>query len=159
MGPIDVAFLPMSMPSTMTPVEVFNASLNINPHIQYIYHYEDSDTAKVSKLLREYINIVRIGKSVYSLSDQMNNTPNENVFGKQPEVVFYPNPVLDFLTIFHAKTGSQITLFDMAGRVVLQQQLPEIDKPRIDLSALKRGSYLIKYQDKGAIVSRIIQKQ
>lgn len=47
----------------------------------------------------------------------------------------------------------------MAGIVALQQQLSEIDKPRIDLSALKRGSYLLKYQDQGAIMSRIIQKQ
>jgi hypothetical protein len=57
------------------------------------------------------------------------------------------------------KPGSKITLFDMAGIVALQQQLSEIDKPRIDLSALKRGSYLLKYQDQGAIMSRIIQKQ
>jgi hypothetical protein len=93
MGLIDVAFLPMSMTSAMTHMEVFNASLNINPHIQYIYHYENSDTEKVSRLLRNYIDIVRIGKSVYTISDQMSNTPNESVFGKQPEVVFILIPL------------------------------------------------------------------
>lgn len=159
MGPIDIAFLPMNMPYTMTPVEAFNASLNINPHIQYIYHYENSDTAKVRKLLRDYIDIVRIGKSVYTESDKQDNTSNENVFGKEAEVVFYPNPVRNFLTINHVKSGSEITLYDMAGKLVFKQLMTGQGEQRVNLSVLKKGAYLMKYKDGTTLMSTSIIKE
>lgn len=159
MGPIDIAFLPMNMPYTMTPVEVFSASLNINPHIQYIYHYENSDTAKVRKLLRDYIDIVRIGKSVFSESDSKNNTPNEHVFGMGSEVAFFPNPVRNFLTIYHMKAGSQVSIYDMTGKLILKQQLSGVDQTNINLSALKKGTYLLKYKEGDIIKSVTLLKE
>jgi len=50
---IDCAFLPMNLPYTMTPEMVADAAKAFQPHILYPYHYGDTDTSKLEKLLRE----------------------------------------------------------------------------------------------------------
>jgi L-ascorbate metabolism protein UlaG (beta-lactamase superfamily) len=63
---IDIAFLPMNLPYTMTPEQAADAATRINPDILYIYHFSNSDTAYLRSLLSDYKNIeVRIGESVY----------------------------------------------------------------------------------------------
>ena len=58
---IDVAFLPMNLPYTMTPEMVADAALAIRPRILYPYHYGDSDPARLVALLRDHPEIeVRI---------------------------------------------------------------------------------------------------
>jgi L-ascorbate metabolism protein UlaG (beta-lactamase superfamily) len=48
---IDVAFLPMNLPYTMTPAMVADAALSFQPKILYPYHYGDTDPAKLVELL------------------------------------------------------------------------------------------------------------
>jgi L-ascorbate metabolism protein UlaG (beta-lactamase superfamily) len=48
---ISVAFLPMNLPYTMTPEMVAEAAKAFRPKILYPYHYGDTDTAKLVKLL------------------------------------------------------------------------------------------------------------
>ncbi len=48
---IDVAFLPMNLPYTMTPEMVADAALAFRPKILYPYHYGKTDPAELSKLL------------------------------------------------------------------------------------------------------------
>jgi len=43
-GRVDVAFLPMNLPYTMTPEMVRSAALMLNPKILYPYHFGDTDT-------------------------------------------------------------------------------------------------------------------
>ncbi len=50
---IDIAFLPMNMPYTMTPEMVANAANSFKPKILYPYHYGDTDTSKILELLKE----------------------------------------------------------------------------------------------------------
>lgn len=58
---IDIAFLPMNLPYTMTPEMTAAAARAIKPHILYPYHFGDTDTAVLSKLLEDQPNIaVRI---------------------------------------------------------------------------------------------------
>ena len=60
---IDCAFLPMNLPYTMTPEMVADAAKAFQPNILYPYHYGDTDTSKLEKLLREEKGIeVRIRK-------------------------------------------------------------------------------------------------
>jgi L-ascorbate metabolism protein UlaG (beta-lactamase superfamily) len=60
---IDVAFLPMNVPYTMTPEQVADAAKAFRPKILYPYHYGDTDTARLVRLLRENKDIeVRIRK-------------------------------------------------------------------------------------------------
>ena len=48
---IDVAFLPMNLPYTMTPEMVADAARAFKPKILYPYHYGDTDTRNLVQLL------------------------------------------------------------------------------------------------------------
>lgn len=57
---IDVAFLPMNLPYTMTPEMVADAAKAFKPKILYPYHYGDTDTSILVNLLKTTDIIVRI---------------------------------------------------------------------------------------------------
>jgi L-ascorbate metabolism protein UlaG (beta-lactamase superfamily) len=60
---IDVAFLPMNLPYTMTPEMVAQAAKMFKPKILYPYHYGQTDTSKISYLLKDTKEIeIRIRK-------------------------------------------------------------------------------------------------
>lgn len=48
---IDVAFLPMNLPYTMTPEMVADAAKAFHPKMLYPYHYDETDTSRLVKLL------------------------------------------------------------------------------------------------------------
>ncbi len=48
---IDIAFLPMNLPYTMTPEMVADAAKTFKPKILYPYHFGETDTSKVVNLL------------------------------------------------------------------------------------------------------------
>ena len=63
LGEIDIAFLPMNLPYTMTPEMVADAARMIKPQILYPYHYSNTDTSKLVELLKDDKDIeVRIRK-------------------------------------------------------------------------------------------------
>jgi len=51
LGTVDVAFLPMNLPYTMSPEMAADAARVIMPAILYPYHYGDSDTGRLVELL------------------------------------------------------------------------------------------------------------
>jgi L-ascorbate metabolism protein UlaG (beta-lactamase superfamily) len=53
LGRIDVAFLPMNLPYTMTPEMAADAARMVNPKIFYPYHFGETDTAKIVSLLKD----------------------------------------------------------------------------------------------------------
>jgi L-ascorbate metabolism protein UlaG (beta-lactamase superfamily) len=60
---IDIAFLPMNLPYTMTPEMVADAAKAFKPRILYPYHYGKTDTSKLVDLLKDTGDIeVRIRK-------------------------------------------------------------------------------------------------
>ena len=60
---IDVAFLPMNLPYTMTPKMTADAALSFMPKILYPYHYGNTDTNELVNLLKNRPEIeVRIRK-------------------------------------------------------------------------------------------------
>ena len=60
---IDVAFLPMNLPYTMSPEQVADAARAFRPKVLYPYHTGDTDTSKLVKLLKGENGIeVRIRK-------------------------------------------------------------------------------------------------
>lgn len=62
---IDVAFLPMNLPYTMTPEMVADAARDFKPAILYPYHYGDTNTKHLVELLKDDKGIdVRI-KNIY----------------------------------------------------------------------------------------------
>jgi L-ascorbate metabolism protein UlaG (beta-lactamase superfamily) len=48
---IDIAFLPMNLPYTMTPEMVADAAKAFKPRILYPYHTGDTDLSKITKLM------------------------------------------------------------------------------------------------------------
>jgi len=60
---VDVAFLPMNLPYTMSPEMVAAAARVLQPKIVYPYHYGDTDPATLVELMRDQKGIeVRIRK-------------------------------------------------------------------------------------------------
>lgn len=49
---IDIAFLPVNQPYTMTPAQAIRAAKIIRPHILYPYHYGDTDINQVKDGLK-----------------------------------------------------------------------------------------------------------
>lgn len=50
---IDIAFLPMNLPYTMTPEMAADAARSFKPKVLYPYHYGESDTRKIVQLLAD----------------------------------------------------------------------------------------------------------
>lgn len=60
---IDIAFLPMNLPFTMTPEMVAEAARSFKPEVLYPYHFGNTDTGKLVELLGDTPEIeVRIRK-------------------------------------------------------------------------------------------------
>ena len=58
---IDVAFLPMNLPYTMTPEMVADVAIATKPRILYPYHFGSTDTSQLIDLLKDHPEIeVRI---------------------------------------------------------------------------------------------------
>lgn len=55
---IDIAFLPMNLPYTMTPEMVADAALAFRPKILYPYHFGKTDPEELVKLLKDEKDIV-----------------------------------------------------------------------------------------------------
>jgi L-ascorbate metabolism protein UlaG (beta-lactamase superfamily) len=54
---IDVAFLPMNLPYTMTPEMVADVALAPQPRILYPYHFGNTDTSQLIDLLKDHPEI------------------------------------------------------------------------------------------------------
>ncbi|HTY08462.1 MAG TPA: MBL fold metallo-hydrolase [Candidatus Edwardsbacteria bacterium] len=50
---VDIAFLPMNQPYTMTPAQIVHCVEMIKPKVLYPYHYGDTDTNELVKLMRD----------------------------------------------------------------------------------------------------------
>ncbi len=60
---IDIAFLPMNLPYTMTPEMVADAAKAFRPKVLYPYHFGETDTSRIVALLKDSPDIeVRIRK-------------------------------------------------------------------------------------------------
>jgi L-ascorbate metabolism protein UlaG (beta-lactamase superfamily) len=60
---IDVAFLPMNLPYTMTPEMVADAAKAFRPKILYPYHFGETDTSRLAVLMKDSPSVeVRIRK-------------------------------------------------------------------------------------------------
>jgi L-ascorbate metabolism protein UlaG (beta-lactamase superfamily) len=60
---IDVAFLPMNLPYTMTPEMVTDAARGFKPKVLYPYHFGQTDTSELVRLLKDVNDVeLRIRK-------------------------------------------------------------------------------------------------
>lgn len=61
----------------------------------------------------------------------------------------YPNPVRDILNIQTTKTVESVVIYDVLGKVVVSTQ-PDAISPRIDMSELSSGAYMVNVTIDGA---------
>ncbi len=159
LGKIDIAFLPMNLPYTMTPTSAAAAAKIIKPDILYIYHFSNSDTASLRKLLIDQPMKVRMGKSVYYESDKRSVLSNVKDYNRSSKIEVYPNPVEEFLTVFNLNPGSAISVFNLSGKLLLKQDQNNKGDCQMDMKSLLPGLYVLKYQDKQLVSSRLIIKK
>ncbi len=53
LGKIDIAFLPMNLPYTMTPEQAADAAKMVHPKVFYPYHFGETDVTKLTDLMKE----------------------------------------------------------------------------------------------------------
>lgn len=61
----------------------------------------------------------------------------------QNNLIIYPNPVSDFLTLENTD-GSLLTIYDNMGRLVLKKELKQMGTEKLNVSFLKRGIYYLR---------------
>ncbi|MPN18904.1 hypothetical protein SDC9_166269 [bioreactor metagenome] len=57
-------------------------------------------------------------------------------------IKLYPNPVVDLIHLNNLTVGSRISISDISGRMVLNQQVGTTEE-KIDMSALANGIYTL----------------
>lgn len=56
---------------------------------------------------------------------------------------FYPNPVKDILTISYQEEVTSVTVYNSLGQAVLVTE-PNVQEPKIDMSSLPAGNYIVR---------------
>lgn len=74
-----------------------------------------------------------------------------------PDINVYPNPSKDWIKIDGLKESSDVQIFDVTGKLVLQQEY-QVDE-MINISSLTVGMYIIKVRNSGGEFSQKIIKQ
>lgn len=159
LGKIDIAFLPMNLPYTMTPATAATAAKLIKPDILYIYHFGTSDTASLRKLLIDQPMTIRMGKSVYYETDKRTASTSAEKVNIENEMWFYPNPVRGYLTVSSLNPGSAISLFNLSGQLLLKQDQSKDGDYLVDMKLLIPGMYVIKCQSDKLVKSSLIVKE
>jgi hypothetical protein len=74
-------------------------------------------------------------------------------------VEVFPNPAADFIQIHHDFDKEvNCALFDMSGRLILQKILQNRTE-RMDLQALRKGTYILVLNGEEYRISKLIVKQ
>jgi L-ascorbate metabolism protein UlaG (beta-lactamase superfamily) len=159
-GEIDIAFIPMNLPYTMTPEMAADAAKKIKPDILYIYHFGSSDTAKLRTLLSDQNMEIRMGKSVFhesAVKDGETTRALQNF--DTEEFSFYPNPVRDFLTVKISNPNSLISFYNLKGQFLEKYQLQGNGSHQVDVGFLKSGMYVVKLDDQRNEMNKVLMKE
>lgn len=77
---------------------------------------------------------------------------------KELLVALYPNPVQDLLVVASEQPFDTFSIFGTDGKEILSAALPAASQQLIDVSSLKKGTYLIRLQsDKGTAVKSFVK--
>jgi len=74
-------------------------------------------------------------------------------------VVFYPNPVKDFMTIrFPRKGNFTVTIYNIIGDKVMTKNTMDESEIHLDVSDLQNGLYFISYEYGGKVLTKRFSK-
>jgi L-ascorbate metabolism protein UlaG (beta-lactamase superfamily) len=118
LGKIDIAFLPMNLPYTMSVSMAADAAKKIQPSIVYIYHFSNSDTASLRNLLSGRPMEVRMGASLFYESDKRQAATGILNGGKKTEVPVKKHSGNTGSSRHVISPGGKVSLIDATGRVI-----------------------------------------
>lgn len=75
---------------------------------------------------------------------------------KDNSISLYPNPATNILVINNLKNTSDICIFDINGKLILNKEVKE--NAQIDISHLAKGVYIVKIKDEADIMVRKFMK-
>ena len=74
-------------------------------------------------------------------------------------VVFYPNPVKDFMTVrFPRKGNFTVTIYNIIGDKVMTRNIMDDNEMHLDVSGLQNGLYFISYEYDGKVLTKRFSK-
>lgn len=68
-----------------------------------------------------------------------------------PEITIFPNPTSDFIQLNSPATLSDIKIYDLAGRLVLQSENATSNQAKLDVSNLTPSNYILEVKAEGSI--------
>ena len=138
----------------LTSVNIRNNSIE---QFYEFYNYNNNlsicvDNAQLVEMQNTYPDI-----NFNTNCDSVLNTTIASIDKK--DIHIFPNPVKDFLQIKSSDNIKSIQLFDMQGRIIINQNYNQ-NLIKLDLSANTNGNYLIKIKtDKTEFTKKIIKNQ
>ena len=75
-------------------------------------------------------------------------------------IEIYPNPVMDFLTIYPEQIifDAKLTFFDLTGQEVLSMKMEYLEKEQLDIRQLSQGIYFLRIDAEGRSAIRQMMK-
>jgi len=129
---IDLAFLPLSQPYNMTPEMLVEAAALIHPKELIPYHYDNNDISTLLTLMKAYPDIKVLTGQGPVISEVSKNELDDNL-------AVCPNPAGNVLNIKNLKRNSEVTIFDLNGKVVFSKFVQE--NQLININRLPKGFY------------------
>jgi len=93
--------------------------------------------------------------STIAASDPLNSIGKINV--EKSEIMVYPNPVVNTITINHRLNTGTVSIYNMAGAAVYKANM-NLNSQKIDVSSLEKGTYIIRLQSKKETLIKRIYK-
>ena len=151
---VNIAFIPMNVPYTMTPEMAADAAKRLKPRILYIYHYGSSNTNTLRTLLQDEEMEIRIGESTFTESTKAETTGS--VLPQLNNEIFkiYPNPSNGLITMGQPLGDASLSVFDINGRVLFSNDELKFENNQLDLQSLNNGNYLMEVKPVNASAVR-----
>ena len=91
---------------------------------------------------------------------QIDTILNVGIFDGEKNILIYPNPVSNqFSIVLNQKyKTSSVVIFDVLGNTIMKNEVKDIEVLTMDISALSRGTYIVKITaDKDFYTSKIVK--
>jgi Secretion system C-terminal sorting domain len=122
-----------------------------NSNVSNNYNFRDNDFSKSAYFRLKQIDFD--GKYSYSTTVYV----EKSQVGKVKTLV-YPNPSLGKFYVDHATDVKNITVFNLTGQAVFNQNVNEAERTEIDISNLATGLYFVRLNDnKGHIETKQVK--
>lgn len=151
---VDIAFIPMNQPYTMTAEMAAEAAKTLSPKILYVYHHDQSFVSSLKELLKDEEMGIRIGESTIIEATKADETSSFLPFRQNKMFSVYPNPSSGLLTIIQMSEIADLSIFDLKGRLVFKKSNLETGLNEIDLNMLNNGCYFLEVNSEFAANQR-----